>query len=139
MLAETGLGHSRLFSQARRKPFSGNAVNAILRRCNGNSGRPGICCLHSQSAIRAQGSDSSRTRPDREESRKVFSFREGGVRLPTQGESLVKGVEPPGIQLQEQERDEGPPDFMFLSVSLNFIIAGALAFCPGSILSGTQG
>lgn len=46
----------------------------------------------------------------------VSSFKEGGIKLPTQGESLVKGMEPTGIQVQERERDEGPPDFAFLSV-----------------------
>ena len=53
----------------------------------------------------------------RDEEDEVSSFREG-VRLPTQGESLVRGVDTPGLQLQERERDDGPPDFMFLSVIL---------------------
>lgn len=51
----------------------------------------------------------------RDEEDEVSSFREG-VRLPTQGESLVRGVDTPALQLKERERDDGPPDFMFLSV-----------------------
>lgn len=50
----------------------------------------------------------------RDEEDEVSSFREG-VRLPTQGESLVRGVDTPALQLKERERDDGPPDFMFLS------------------------
>ena len=46
----------------------------------------------------------------------VSSFKGKEVKLPTQGESLVKGVEPKGLQLQEREHEEGPPDFVFLSV-----------------------
>ena len=53
----------------------------------------------------------------RDEDDEVSSFREG-VKLPTQGESLVKGVDSPALQLQERERDDGQPDFMFLSVGL---------------------
>lgn len=38
-----------------------------------------------------------------------------GRRLPTQGESVVRGIEPTGLQLRERERS---PDVDFLSVSL---------------------
>ena len=50
------------------------------------------------------------------------SFREG-IRLPTQGESLVKGIDPrQGIQLAEK-----PPDVDFLQVSLEIYFSSA---CP---------
>jgi len=56
-------------------------------------------------------------------SSEVKSFREGATRIPTQGESLVKGMQPSGLQLQDREP---PPDVDFLSVSslLDILLSG---------------
>ena len=47
-------------------------------------------------------------------SSEVRSFREGASKIPTQGESLVRGMQPSGLQLQEREP---PADVDFLSVT----------------------
>ena len=47
----------------------------------------------------------------------ISGFGESPRRLPTQGESVVRGIEPIGLQLQERERP--PPDVDFLSVRLS--------------------
>lgn len=44
--------------------------------------------------------------------REVKSFKERSTKIPTQGESLVMGMQPSGLQLQERE---SPPDVDFLS------------------------
>ena len=56
-------------------------------------------------------------------SSEVRSFREGASKIPTQGESLVRGMQPSGLQLQEREP---PADVDFLSVSPSFMSAGTL-------------
>ena len=80
-----------------------------LRQCRvSRKGVEAACSKHEYERVDYFSSDGNE---------EVSSFKEG-VRLPTQGESLVKGVDSPALQLQERERDDGSPDFAFLSVRI---------------------
>ena len=59
----------------------------------------------------------------------ILGFGDSPRRLPTQGESVVRGIEPIGLQLQERERP--PPDVDFLSVRLSSTLCDCIGcYCP---------
>ena len=118
MLAGHGPGHGQLLRGQSHSSSSAHSYSGAQSSITWARLRSHQCRVRTRIARKACNRFICRTSSfSRDEEDEVSSFREG-VRLPTQGESLVKGVDTPGLQLQERERDDGPPDFMFLSVRL---------------------
>ena len=117
MLARHGPYHWR---KSRRSPFTSSLDQSVITVKSANLVRNRRAKLTGSrfiaSAAYKCNTRSTKCTHEGEEEIEVSSFKEGGVKLPTQGESLVKGMEPSRLQVQERERDEGPPDFAFLSV-----------------------
>lgn len=64
------------------------------------------------SSINDQHQQSDAFRRGTRDSEDVCGFGERSRNLPTQGESVVRGIEPAGLQLQERERPSSDVDFL---------------------------